>query len=117
VRAVDLPCPAGLGPKSLRLRMLRSPINPADLLAVDGRYAFPIAWDTPVGAEGVGIVEETGRAVETVKTGDIVLPMTRGNWCRFRIVEESDVIVVPAGFDLDQAAMMHVNPLTARLLI
>jgi NADPH:quinone reductase-like Zn-dependent oxidoreductase len=97
--------------------MLRSPINPADLLAVDGRYAFPVAQNAPLGAEGVGIVEETGRAAETVKAGDIVLPLTRGNWCRFRIVEESDVIVLPARFDLDQAAMMRINPLTARLLI
>lgn len=117
VRAVDLPCPAGLGPKSLRLRMLRSPINPADLLAVDGRYAFPVARDAPLGAEGVGIVEEAGSAAETVKPGDIVLPLARGNWCRFRIVEEDDVVVLPAGVDLDQAATMRINPLTARLLI
>lgn len=117
MRLVDLPCPARLGPRALRLRMLRSPINPADLLAVDGRYAFPASADAPLGAEGVGIVEAAGSAVEAIEVGDTVLPLTRGNWSRRRIVEEGEAVVLPAGIDLDQAAMLRVNPLTARLLV
>jgi NADPH:quinone reductase-like Zn-dependent oxidoreductase len=117
VRAVDLRCPSSLGSNALRLRMLRSPINPADLLAVDGRYAFPAVPGEPLGAEGVGVVEVAGSAVEAVEVGDLVLPLTRGNWCRRRIVEETDVVVLPAGIDLDQASMLRINPLAARLLV
>lgn len=114
---MELPRPAPPAGRAVLVRMARAPINPADILATEGRYAFALAEDAPLGAEGVGIVEAIGPDVEAVEVGDAVLPLSRGNWCRFRLLEENDVIVLPGGLALDQAAMLRVNPLTARLVL
>lgn len=97
--------------------MIGTPINPADLLALDGRYAFDLDRDVPLGAEGVGRVEEVGEAVGDLRPGDLVLPLTRGNWCRRRLVERDRLVPLPPGIDPSQAAMLRINPPTARLLL
>ena len=99
------------------MRLLRAPINPADLLAIDGRYSFDLAWDVPLGAEGCGVVEAVGGNVTDLAPGDNVLPLQRGNWCRYRTLRRSDLIVLPPGIDIDQAAMLRINPPTALLLL
>lgn len=111
---VELPMPSGPG---LLVRMLRAPVNPADLLVIDGRYAFALDADEPIGAEAVGIVEAVTGEISDLSIGDLVLPLSRGNWCRYRIMQRSDLIALPKGIDLSQAAMLRINPLTARLLI
>lgn len=105
------------GPDSILIRMLFAPVNPADLLTVDGKYPFPLGTVPVLGGEGVGIVEVTGSAVATVAQGDLVLPLSRGNWCRYRLLREQEVIRVPAGIAARQAAMLRINPLTAQLLL
>lgn len=97
--------------------MLRAPINPADLQALHGRYAFSLGTHETVGAEGLGVVEAVGPEVERVAVGDCVLPLSRGNWCRHRLVAEADLVVVPKGVAPEQAAMLRINPLTALLLL
>lgn len=72
--------------------MCFAPVNPADLLAVDGRYAFTLYDTVPVGAEAVGIVDQIGDAVTDLNLGDSVLPLTRGNWCRYRTVPRGAII-------------------------
>ena len=48
------------GPGQVRVRMIASPINPSDLMVVQGRYGvLPTLPSTP-GFEGVGIVDEVG---------------------------------------------------------
>ena len=57
VREVPDPMP---GPGKVRVRMILSPINPSDLLVVQGLYGvLPKLPSTP-GFEGVGIVDEVG---------------------------------------------------------
>jgi NADPH:quinone reductase-like Zn-dependent oxidoreductase len=97
--------------------MLRSPINPADLLAIDGRYAFTLDATVPLGAEGVGMVEAVGSRVGRLRPGDFVLPLVRGNWCRFRSLNEDQVVALPPGINLELAATLRINPATARLLL
>lgn len=97
--------------------MIRAPINPADLLAIEGRYAFSLGGEEPLGAEGVGVVEAIGPQAERVCEGDLVLPLLRGNWCRYRVLSEEALVVVPKGIDPEQAAMLRINPLTALLLL
>lgn len=106
-----------LGPNNVRVRMLYSPINPADLLVLEKNYPHPIANDSVLGAEGVGQVVETGSNVQTLSVDDLVLPLTRGNWASHRIVQPNDVIRVPVGISLEQAATLRINPATAWRLI
>lgn len=108
---------AALAPDAVRVRMLYAPINPADLLVLQGSYAFALADGAALGAEGLGEVEAIGEAVRLVRPGDRVLPLDRGNWCRRRVVAETRLLAVPAGTDPLRAAMMRINPATACLLL
>lgn len=109
--------PAAPGPDGLTVRMLFAPVNPADLLAIDGGYAFALAADDPLGAEGVGVVEQAGSRVSDLGPGDLVLPLDRGNWTRYRGLARDRVLAVPPDVDPRQAAMMRINPATAWLLL
>jgi NADPH:quinone reductase-like Zn-dependent oxidoreductase len=117
VREVIVPAFAPPQGRSVQVRMLRAPVNPADVLAINGQYSFPLDQASPLGAEGVGIVDAVGPAVNGLKRGDIVLPLTRGNWCRHRVLDQRDLVLVPPGIDHDQAAMLRINPITASLLL
>ncbi|SCW60230.1 NADPH:quinone reductase [Sphingobium faniae] len=99
------------------LRMVHAPINPADLLAIDGLYSFDLPQDQPLGAEGAGLVVAAGNAVKDLRPGDLVMPLRRGNWCRHRLLPRDDVIALPVGLDPVQAAMLRINPPTAHLLL
>lgn len=117
IRLEPRPMPRAPGPDDVVVRMLLAPVNPADLLAVDGGYAFALAADEPLGAEGVGIVEQLGSRVADLRSGDLVLPLDRGNWARYRVLPRDRLLAVPSGIDLPQAAMMRINPATAWLLL
>lgn len=117
VHLADLPMPQPPRGCDVLVRMLRAPINPADLLVIEGRYAFSLGADAPIGAEGVGVVEAAGEGSSDLSPGDMVLVLSRGNWCRYRLVPRSDLIALPDGCDPAQGAMMRINPPTARLLI
>ncbi len=117
IRLVGLPMPSPPGVGEVRVRMLRAPINPADLLAIDDRYAFELPRDLPLGAEGVGMVETAGDGVSDLAPGDPVMMLSRGNWCACRTLPRSDVVALPHGVGIDQAAMLRINPPTALLLL
>lgn len=119
IRIGEQALPPDCAPDQVLVRMLRAPINPADLLAIDGGYAFALDSGTPLGAEGIGVIERIGSAVTDLARGDRVLPLSRGNWCRHRLLNRTDLIALPAtqAIALDQAAMLRINPPTARLLI
>lgn len=105
-----LPAP---GATEVTVAMRRGPINPADLLMIDGGYAFAEAYPLMLGAEGVGEVTETGSAVVGLRPGDRVIPLSRGNWATHRRLDQNDVVRVPPGLTLDQAATLRINPATA----
>ena len=98
------------------VRMLYAPVNPADLLAIDGRYSFDLPQDQPLGAEGVGLVESVGEAVADLRPGELVMPLERGNWCAMRLLPRRHLVALP-GIDSVQAAMLRINPPTAHLLL
>lgn len=117
IRLVQMPPPAMPQEQDVLLRMIHAPINPADLLAIDGRYAFALPPNEPLGAEGSAVVEAVGADVVDLRPGDHVLPLGRGNWCIHRLVPRRDLIALPPDVDPVQAAMWRINPPTARLLL
>ncbi|MEI4507413.1 alcohol dehydrogenase catalytic domain-containing protein [Sphingopyxis sp. CCNWLW253] len=114
---VELPDPGDPGPGQVRLRMAHAPVNPADLLSIKGNYAFALDAALPFGAEGVGIVEAVGAGVSDTRTGQLALPLLRGNWCRVRVMDRQAIMPVPAGIDPVRAARLRINPATASLLL
>lgn len=93
------------------------PINPADISFCRGNYRVKSPFPATPGAECVGRVIAVGAGVSHVAPGDLVINLQRENWTQRRRVAGADVIRLPAGIDLRQAAMLRINPPTAMLLL
>jgi NADPH:quinone reductase-like Zn-dependent oxidoreductase len=94
------------------------PINPADVLNLEGKYgAAPPPLPMIPGAEGVGRITKAGSAVRHVKAGDRVLLPGPGCWReRFKAPGKA-VFALPGDVDPKQLAMLRVNPPTAYLML
>ena len=107
-----------LGAGDVRVRMRAAPVNPADLNMLEG--AYPVRPELPavLGIEGVGVVEETGRDVTGLDAGQTVLVARQpGAWCEARVVDAEFAVPIPDDIDVEQAAMLAVNPPTALRMI
>ncbi|KIK95231.1 hypothetical protein PAXRUDRAFT_33099 [Paxillus rubicundulus Ve08.2h10] len=119
----DLPPPP---PKTLNIRFLLSPINPADINVIEGVYpakhlpSNDLSSDEhPVfvaGNEGLAEVVAVGEGISELSERDWVV-MTKpqiGTWASGRNVEVGDVLKVPSSeLSEVQAATITVNPPTA----
>ena len=106
------------GPGEAVVEMRAAPINPADLNQIEGKY--PVRSELPAtpGFEGAGVVVDPGTNVTTVAIGDLViLPHNVGTWRDAVVVKAEDLVVVPAGIEPVDAAMLKINPMTAWLLL
>lgn len=101
------------GPEDVVLDMLAAPVNPADLNVIEGTYGDLPTLPATIGNEGVGRVSSVGLGITGLQPGQLVLPMTFGTWCRQMVVPAANVIPLPDGLDIFQAAMLTVNPATA----
>jgi len=100
------------------IEVLYSPVNPSDLLLMRGTYPIQPELPSVIGGEGVGRVVSVGSSVETVKPGDIVtIPFGTFAWSEKVVAKAAALIVLPPNVDLQQAAMLSVNPPTAVLLL
>lgn len=98
-------------------RVLAFPINPADVWFCRGLYRLKPPLPATPGAECVGRIERVGADVTHVRPGDLVINLQRENWATHRKTKAVDVIRIPDGIDLRQAAMLRINPPTAELLL
>jgi NADPH:quinone reductase-like Zn-dependent oxidoreductase len=94
-----------------------APINPADLLIVEGRYPGPTELPAPLGIEGVGRVVAVGSGVGELAAGDRVMSLARANWAEKITIKAAQAIKLPGDLDVLQAAMMKANPATALLML
>ena len=100
------------------IEVLYSPVNPSDLLLANGTYPIQPKLPSVIGGEGVGRVFSIGSSVSTVKPGDIVtIPFGTFAWSEKVVAKAADLIILPANIDLQQAAMLSINPPTAVLLL
>jgi NADPH:quinone reductase-like Zn-dependent oxidoreductase len=115
---VDISEPDAPGPNQVLIGVEFSPINPNDLLLVQGIYAFRPALPTVIGNEGVGRVLAVGPGVENVKVGDRVLPpLSSFTWRERMVISANGLFALPADADPQQLAMLAINPPTAALLL
>ncbi|MBI3131688.1 MAG: zinc-dependent alcohol dehydrogenase family protein [Acidobacteria bacterium] len=111
---VPLPEP---GPGEVRLRMRLCPINPSDLLQVQGVYGRMPGLPATGGLEGLGVVEALGEGVTGWAVGDRAVPLgAQGTWAEALVTPAENLIRVPEGLADDQAAQVIVNPLTAWIM-
>lgn len=98
------------------VRVLASPINPADLNIIAGTYGVQPELPAVPGIEGCGVVEES-RADE-YEPGDAVIFLCRAcAWATHVTVPGKSLFKLPPGIDLQQAALLKTNPATAWQLL
>lgn len=90
-----------------------SPINPAEILLIQGKYASKPNLPSRLGIEGIGRVISVGNAVSGLQVGDRVISLGRTNWAEQCVFKAQQLIKVPADIDAEQASMLKVNPATA----
>ncbi|TXL70913.1 zinc-dependent alcohol dehydrogenase family protein [Vineibacter terrae] len=116
-RCAEVPDVGAPGPGEVVFDVLLFPINPADVWFCRGSYRLKPPLPSTPGAECIGRVTAVGSGVSHVKAGDLVINLQRENWAQKRRVKGDDVIAVPPGLDLKQAAMLRINPPTALLML
>ena len=117
LRCAEVPDVGAPGAGEVVFEVLAFPINPADISFCRGTYRLKPELPATPGAECVGRVTAVGGGVTHVKSGELVINLQRENWTQQRRVKGDDVIAVSDGIDIQQAAMLRINPATALLLL
>lgn len=100
----------------VRVQLLASPVNPADLNFIEGRYGVVPQLPFTPGMEGCGEVLESQSP--NFEKGDKVIFLRRGGaWQEELICGDRDLVKVPRELDALQAAMLGVNPMTAHMML
>ena len=114
----ELPDPTPPATDEVIVDVAAFPINPADLLTIEGNYATQPPLPYTPGAEAVGHVSEVGAAVDEFVPGDLVMLLSRENWVQKRKVKAAELLKINTDSDdLLQFAMLKVNPATAALML
>src|SRR6266536_4412258 len=100
--------------------MEAAPLNPSDFVLVRGMYGIRPAFPSPVGAEGVGRVTQTGSKVDRALRGKRVLILPtyeQGTWADQVVVPVRNIVPMSDEADPLQLSMIGINPVTAYLLL
>jgi NADPH:quinone reductase-like Zn-dependent oxidoreductase len=118
LKYVDIPEPEAPGQNQVLIGVEFSPLNQSDLLLARGIYGTRTVLPTVIGNEGVGRVLALGPGVDNVKVGDRVLaPLSSFTWRERMVVSANGLFSLPLAADIQQLAMLAINPPTAALLL
>ena len=110
----DRPTP-GTRPGEVLVEVAAAGVNFIDVYQREGIY--PTSPPFVAGNEGAGTVVSAGEGVEGVQPGDrVAWPQTLGSAARFAVLPASAVVPVPEGIDLETAAAVMLQGLTAHYL-
>ncbi len=115
----EVPPPPEPTAGQVRVRMLLSPINPSDLLMIQGRYGRQPTLPATPGFEGVGVVE-AGRGLlarRVLGRRVAVLNSKGGNWQEQVIIPARQAVPVSRSLTDEQAATFFVNPASALVMV
>jgi NADPH2:quinone reductase len=117
----DLQAPRddSLSGHQLKVKIIKSPINPSDISFIRGNYNPKARPPLVPGFEGVAVVLNMGNEVKDFKIGDRVAFFSElgGAWQETTIVHDYSCVPVSTNLPLDQAAQLTLNPMTAYGLI
>src|SRR5256712_3185069 len=111
---------SALGQEDVLISMEAAPLNPSDFVLVRGMYGIRPAFPSPVGAEGVGRLTQTGSKVDSALQGKRVLILPtyeQGTWADQVVVPVRNIVPMSDEADPLQLSMIGINPATAYLLL
>lgn len=102
----------------VRVRLLAATINPSDYGMIGGSYGRLRELPAIAGREGVGVIDALGDGVTGLEVGQWVrFPGDEGAWCEYACTPANELLTVPKGVPVEQAALSFVNPPTAFCLL
>lgn len=116
VRCAEAEAPAAPGPDDVLIKVLAFPINPADLLTMQGIYPRADATTPAIGNEAAGEIAAVGENVRDLAVSDRVILLSLNNWREYQRVNAREVVRISPRGDILQQAGLKVNPATADLL-
>jgi NADPH:quinone reductase len=109
---VDVPRP---GPGEAQVKIAASGLNYLDVQYRIGRVKAPTPF--VIGSEASGTVTEIGPGVTDLKIGDrVAWAMTLGSYADYAVVQAWKLVVLPSGLDMNVAAGVMLQGLTAHYL-
>ena len=121
VAEVPVPRP---GPGEVLVKVFASPVNPSDLMFSIGNYGFKKPLPATPGFEGSGTVVESGSGfMATFMKGRRVAcaaadpKISGGMWAEYVVTSAQLCIPLSRNVEMEHAATMLVNPLTAWALM
>ena len=104
LRWIEMPTPDP-GPGQVRIAVRAASLNFPDLLTVQNKYQIKPPLPFVPGSEFSGIVDAVGDGVRQFKPGDRVATIgVAGGFATHALVDAANVIPLPPGFDLEDAA-------------
>ena len=117
VKLVDAPDVGVPDPHEIVIDIEAAPVEPSDLYTVAGIYGVLPPLPHFLGIQGVGIVSAVGRNVKHLKEGDrTITPLFTPSWVE-RVKTTSPWLRPLPNGDINQLAMLGINPATAYLLL
>ncbi|MGQ9910550.1 MAG: zinc-binding dehydrogenase [Candidatus Flexifilum sp.] len=108
------------GPGEVLVQIAAAPLNPSDLMFVQGLYGLRKGLPVVPGFEGSGTIAAVGPGVDEAHVGQRVACFAGagdGTWAEYLVTGAANCLPVPDAIGSEDAAMLLVNPLTARALI
>jgi NADPH:quinone reductase-like Zn-dependent oxidoreductase len=117
MKLVDVPDVGAPAENEVVIALEASPINFSDLLMISGRYGYRPKLPAVMGSEGVGRVVAAGGGVKHLKEGNRTLvPYPSPAWAE-RIKADARLLRPLVSGDVNQLAMLSINPATAYLML
>jgi NADPH:quinone reductase-like Zn-dependent oxidoreductase len=106
------------GPGEVLIKLIASPIIPADFGSILGNYGKLKELPATAGAMGIGEVVQVGDSENPIEVGQWVrIPEEIGVWQEFCFVKANELRVLPKGLDGQSACIAALNPPTAIRLL
>jgi NADPH2:quinone reductase len=108
------------GPGEVLVRIAASPINPSDLMTVQGLYGVDWTFPLVAGLEGSGrvVARGDGLLAKYLDNRNVACVADKqGLWAEYAVTKAARCLALPADMPLGPAAMSFVNPLTAVALV
>jgi NADPH:quinone reductase-like Zn-dependent oxidoreductase len=110
-------CRGELEPGQVEIGIDLAPINPSDIVAIQGAYPNHNRLPKVAGYEAVGRITRVGIGAGFA-VGERVIPIiTSGTWQTHLILDASHAIKVPDFLHESVAARAYINPLSALLML